>query len=252
MKISCISDLHIRAENDKAHECLKTFINHPKVKDSQEVYFLGDIFDMMVGDQQKYLEQYNFFFKLLKSLIDQKIKVTYIEGNHDFHLENVFHTFKTKNNIKNEMLVYSKDEIEVVSNRKKYIFCHGDIVDSNNESFKKWKSIYRSLPFRILVNNIIPYSIAKKIGNKASSNSKKRNSKTFEYENSKQLYIEGAKEILKGMNSATLVGGHTHIVENIEFDKCQYINNGFPVRDNKFIYIENETAQLVNLRESSV
>jgi UDP-2,3-diacylglucosamine hydrolase len=250
MKISCISDLHIRTENDEAHECFKAFINHPKVKESQEVYFLGDIFDMMVGDQQKYLDQYDFFFSSINSLIQNNIKVTYVEGNHDFHLENVFQTFKIKNEINDEMLIYSKDEIKFVHKDKNYILCHGDIVDNMNESFKKWKSIYRSLPFQLFVNKIIPYSIAKKIGDKASSNSKKRNSKSFEYDNSKKLYINGAKEILKNKSHTILVGGHTHILEDIKFHECQYINNGFPVSDQKFIHIEENTAKLISLTES--
>jgi UDP-2,3-diacylglucosamine hydrolase len=251
MKISCISDLHIRTKNDNAHKCFDAFVNHSKVQQSQEVYLLGDIFDMMVGDQQQYLDQYDFFFSSLNSLIKKNIKVIYVEGNHDFHLENVFETFVKNNNISEEMFLYSKDEIETVINGQKFIFCHGDIVDSENKSFQRWKSIYRSTVFRLLVNKIIPYSFAKRIGNKASSNSKKRNSKSFEYEKSKETYINGAKKILKDKTNTILVGGHTHIIEDININKCQYINNGFPIRDQKFIHIENNSAKLISLKVSS-
>ena len=250
MKISCISDLHIRTKNDNAHKCFEAFINHSKVQQSEEVYLLGDIFDMMVGDQQRYLDQYDFFFSSLNSLIKKNIKVVYIEGNHDFHLENVFKTFLVKNNISEGMFIYSKDEIEKNIKNQKFIFCHGDIVDYENLGFQKWKSIYRSIPFRLFVNKIIPYSFAKRIGNKASSNSKKRNRKSFEYEKSKETYIKGAKKVLKDKANTILVGGHTHIIEDISFNKCQYINNGFPVRDQKFIHIENNTAQLISLEVS--
>lgn len=251
MKISCISDIHIRVENDKGHKVLESFINHPIVNESEEVYFLGDIFDFMVGGQVQYLNHYKFFFDLISKLIHKNIKVIYVEGNHDFHLEAVFKKFIQTYDLDSNYFYYSKDEVLKENRDGKYLFCHGDIVDDKNESFKKWKSIYRSYPFRTLVNNFIPYSIAKRLGRKASNDSKKRGSRTFDYKDAKQKYIEGASRLLETKENTILVAGHTHIVEDIKIGSNKYINNGFPIKDKKFIHLTNGTARLINLMESS-
>lgn len=247
MKISCISDLHIRKENDKAHNCFKQFVRNSKVQGSNQIFLLGDIFDLMVGNQKQYLNQYKFFFDDLSSLMKSGIKVTYVEGNHDFHLENVFSLFLKKYDLESNLFEYSKDEVCLSFGSKDFIFCHGDIVDDTNESFKKWKSIYRSKPFQILVNILLPYIAVKKIGNKASNDSKKRGSRTFDFENAKKKYIQGATNFLNDKTDTVLVAGHTHIIENIEIGSNHYINNGFPVKDKKFIYLTETLSELVDL-----
>ena len=53
MKISTISDIHVTKE--KNYDYLLSFMNHKRVADSDIIIFLGDIFDLMVGNHQEYI-----------------------------------------------------------------------------------------------------------------------------------------------------------------------------------------------------
>lgn len=247
MKISCISDLHIRKNGDDASNRFKSFLNHEKVLSSDRIYLLGDIFDLMIGNHLEYLDQYSEFFELVLKAIRNDIQFIYVEGNHDFHLEKVFLHFKQIHNLPEQSLVYRKTEIIEKFELKKILLCHGDLVDDTNISFQKWKRIYSSWGMEKFVNHILPYSIVKKLGEKASENSKKRNKKIFNYEEAKNKYIDGARRLIEKESVDILIAGHTHIKENIKIGNAYYLNNGYPIVDKCFIYIESDEAELISL-----
>ena len=193
MKFSSISDLHIREQGDLGSRILSEFIVSEQVQQSDSIYFLGDIFDFMVGSHFQYLEKYKFFFSTIRELIQQGKKVFYIEGNHDFHLEQVMEKFEKT--IQNNRFTHSKEYIIEECDSKKFFFSHGHEIDQNS-SYIRWKEIYSSLPFKWFVNNLLPYKLVEHLGNKASKDSKKRNMKTFIYNQSQELYREGAKLLI--------------------------------------------------------
>lgn len=250
MKISCISDLHIKSDNDKSFETFQKFMNHPRVISSNRIYLLGDIFDLMIGGHQEYVKKHIKFFELLAEKIKNNIEIYFIEGNHDFHLEAVFEYFLNLYALDSKKFKYLKDEEVIKINDRNTLFCHGDIVDDTNTSFQKWKAIYRSKAIRILVNRLMPYFLLKKIGEEASKDSKKRNSKTFNFDKSKKLYREGAKRLFDKMNIDIIVAGHTHILEEERIGNGLYLNNGFPLKDKKFVYLSPNENKLISLEES--
>jgi UDP-2,3-diacylglucosamine pyrophosphatase LpxH len=56
VKISSISDIHIKSPTDKSYALLLDFLNHKEVSDSDGVLLLGDIFDFMMGEHKEYLD----------------------------------------------------------------------------------------------------------------------------------------------------------------------------------------------------
>lgn len=246
MNFSSISDLHIKEENDKGHQLLKAFVSSQEVLKSDTVYFLGDIFDFMVGDKKQYLEKYSFFFKELEKLTSQGKRVYYIEGNHDFHLSSIMQSAIQKFGINKNLFTHSDHSMMLEKEGKIYFFSHGHEID-RNISYQKWKSIYSSRPFRFFVNNMLPYSVVEFLGNKASKDSKKRGMKSFVYNKSKKMYREGALEFIQRHNIDYLITGHTHIEECVKLENCLFINNGFPQTTNKFIYFKDNKAQLISL-----
>ena len=145
-----------------------------------------------------------------------------------------------------ESFVHSKEFILEEIDSKRFFFTHGHEVDQNT-SYLKWKNIYSSTPFKIFVNHILPYALVEHFGNKASKDSKKRNMKKFVYNQSKDLYREGAEVLIKKMDIDFLITGHTHIAECLQIGNSIYVNNGFPQSTKQFIYFDGKKPKLVNL-----
>ncbi len=250
MSVVSFSDLHYSHKYPKSKHIWSLFCREPKVQSAKTIVLLGDIFDLMIGAKTQYIDYYFDFFNDIKTFIEAGQKVIYVEGNHDFHLEKVFEKFLKKYKLDEDLFEYKKDEFIVEIDGKRILFCHGDLVDDTNESFKKWKSIYRNTAFEFFTNNILPFFFIKKIGEKASADSKQRNSRAFDYEKSKELYREGAERVLRNNRVDYLIAGHTHIIDNYQSVDGLYLNNGFPLKDKTFIEIEGGKCHLVSLVDS--
>jgi UDP-2,3-diacylglucosamine hydrolase len=98
MSLVMISDIHVKNEKDENYEILCRFLTHPQVQKSDYIFLLGDIFDLMCGDHEQYFQKYKFFFDQLKNLLKQRKTIYYIEGNHDFHLQNFLSVLSIKKN----------------------------------------------------------------------------------------------------------------------------------------------------------
>lgn len=214
-------------------------MNTKEVKESDLLIFLGDTFDLMIGDHNEYLEKYHFFFDSLKEKIKSNQKIIYFEGNHDFHLENIF-----KKNFK-ENFEYIKDEKLMKFGDKIFYFQHGDQLDFDNKSYILWKKIYTSPFFKLLVNKILPFKLIENIGERASLNSKKRSTKPFNYDEFKKKYRLNFQKISE-IEADVFIMGHTHILEDYQYNGKYYYNNGFPKKDKKFIFINNGEVDFIS------
>ena len=85
MALYLISDIHIKMDGQNL-EILMSFLSQDFNSDD-EVFLLGDIFDLLIGPHKEYKEIYDKFFEKVDKLITDGIKIHYFEGNHDFHLE---------------------------------------------------------------------------------------------------------------------------------------------------------------------
>lgn len=250
MSIVSFSDLHYSHKYPESKRVWGLFCRHPKVMSANTVILLGDMFDLMIGGKKQYLDYYKDFFSDLKTFIQSGKKVIFVEGNHDFHIENVFKSFLKSNNLDVKLFEYYKDEFVIKCGEENILFCHGDIVDETNESFKKWKKIYRNKLFEFFTNYILPFFVIRKVGERASQDSKNRNSRAFNYDKSKQLYRNGAESVLNQFSVKILVTGHTHIIDKIKTGSGLYINNGFPQKDETFIEISSSGCELISLTGS--
>lgn len=233
MKISITSDVHVMAQDEDAgKKFLQNFLYNDYVVNSDVIVFLGDIFDIMIGPKTQYLKRYHFFFEAIKKLASEGKKIVYIEGNHDFHIEKVFKELNTNN-------------IEVISKRfvledagKKIAFEHGDELDLDNVAYQKWKKIYSSKTMKFLVSFLIPHFVIDNIGKMASSNSKEKSSKEFNFDKEKEKYREHFKRY-HTPDIDIYVMGHTHIRDEFIDNNKVYLNNGFPRADQDFLYLED-------------
>ncbi len=79
MKFVAISDVHIKHSQDDASRLLVKFLNHSEVKNSEKIFLLGDIFDLMCGPHEEYFERFNDVFSAIESHISAGREVHYSE-----------------------------------------------------------------------------------------------------------------------------------------------------------------------------
>ncbi len=103
-----------------------------------------------------------------------------------------------------------------------------------------------------MLAKLIPFKILDAIGEWASKSSSYYGRKKFNYDEYKIKFRKGAELISKNYKVDVVVCGHTHIHEDYKHNSMQYLNSGYPPRDNHFIYIDGENDKLVSLNSDTI
>ena len=251
MICSFISDIHVETNEEAKGKLLQAFFQNPKVQKSNRIYFLGDIFDALIGEHTEYLEEFSFFFEKIVELLDAGKEVVFIEGNHDFHFENIANKRISKSNNKHNFHYLKKGEILHLDNNN-YFVCHGYEVDYYNIYFKRWYKVYSSKIFRFIVSYIFTFKFIRNSATKASQNSKKRGGKYFNFKEMEAKYLKGAEQLIIDKDVKGVIAGHTHIKAFHQFEnETVYINNGFPLKDKVFTYFDGKKFELCKIISES-
>ncbi len=246
---SAISDLHITGPQDPAYALLLKFLNSPEVSISQEIFLLGDIFDVMIGDLPEYLSLYDSFFKKTQQLLDEKKTIHFFEGNHDFHLRRLFHRAFCQRPDLISNFHYYFDGIRREFSGKTYYFGHGDDLLSNDSFYFLYRTIIRSWPFRLLAEHLLTYQAINNIA-KFLSSSFGKNRRPFDSKNEKIIshYRRLASDSFQKMKIDTIIIGHSHVMDLAKLrDGQRYINLGHGGRDKQFLFAEHGNFYLKNL-----
>lgn len=252
MNFVSISDVHVKNELDDRYHLLLKFLNHPITKSVEEVYFLGDIFDLMVGPHKEYLNKYEKFFEGIEKLILEGKTIHFFEGNHDLHIKKLFKKFLHHRKLDlDKLVIHHKPIVQKIGDYQFYL-THGDELEPGNYSYKIYKKILMSKPLEILVT-VVPYQLVDYIGTNASAKSKERSRRYYNEEKNRAKFRRGSITFSK-TGSDYIVAGHSHIKENIELRGPQkpfhYINNGFLPETKTFIYFDSKKINFINLEES--
>ena len=250
MSFVSISDIHVRNPKDERYSLLLHFMKHEVTKKSETIYFLGDIFDLMVGPHPEYLEMYSDFFNELVTLIKAGKKIHFFEGNHDLHIHRLFKKILKSHNLMDSSLIFHRHPWTQTIDGKVYYFSHGDELEPGNVSYKIYKKLLMSKPIEILVSHVAPFSLIDAIGTKASEMSKKRGRRIYNEEKNRARFRSGAIKKASGIYDF-IIAGHSHISENIEL-KSQakaftYVNNGFLPEKKSFIAVDSNHIQFISL-----
>ena len=241
MRISAISDVHVKQKKDPAYELLLSFLKHPRVKESTHIALLGDIFDLMCGDHLEYLIEFEEIFNELELLASEGKKVIFFEGNHDLHLTKLF-----KRRFKNNSVeVHSKPLMLEIEN-KIYYLSHGDEHEVHNLAYQRYKKVISAKPLGFVANYLMPFLVLKTIGEKASAKSRKRGSYIFDEGKVRKEFREGVEITTQGKFDFIL-GGHSHVKDEFKFNNSTYLNNGYALNTKTFISIKDHQVEFVPL-----
>lgn len=227
MKLIVISDIHIFGPDDPLYASLLELMRTEMVP-GDHLVLAGDIFDFFVGKQLTSVRKYAAFFDELRSLGSRQVGVTYIEGNHDFHLRSVFADLP-----RFELV---PEEVEITIGKYRVYVAHGDLVDREDYGYRALRLLFRSRVTR-LASAVLPDRAVDWIGNRSAKASRGANPRLPEErglasrDRLRGLYRSFArKKFLAGFDAVIL--GHCHDLDGETFveggRRGSYLNVGFP------------------------
>lgn len=241
MKVVVISDIHISGNTDPFYRALLSMIEL-EVAPGDRLVLAGDIFDFLVGKQPKLNEQYREFFELIRRKGSGGAEVTFIEGNHDFHLDTTFAGLPHFH--------LEKNEVEIATGSHRIYIAHGDLVDRKDYGYRALRLFFRSAFIRFTAF-ALPERAVEWIGTHSSKTSQNfnygsRSEKGIErLEKTRQIYREfSERKFRDGFDAIVL--GHCHDDHGFDFvdgqRKGRYLNVGFPKTHRSYIVFSDESG----------
>lgn len=201
-----ISDIHLKSADERNGKILLRFLRSLLEGSPQQthLFMLGDIFDLWVGGSTYFGNKFAPLTSTLKAFIAAGGRVTYIEGNHDVHIERYFQK-KLGVEVFVEAQYYDLDGLKVRVE-------HGDLINLNDLKYLKYRQVIRDPRLKPL-SVIIPGRLWDYIGNKASKKSRERSSQyrsrneeqlvTMIHSHTERAYVEKAFDMI--------ISGHMHV-----------------------------------------
>lgn len=249
MQFVTISDVHIKEPGDEQEALFLSFLKSKEVKAAQEIYLLGDIFDLVVGGHVDYYEKYNKVFVELAGLCEQGKRIIQFEGNHDFHFPSLINHIRNQHSLDENSWVYEKKPIVREVAGKKVLFAHGDEIEIENFNYNIYKAFIRSFPINFLANFVVPFSIVDGIGKYLSKKSRNRNNKRYSdelIEYIRDKFRRTFRKAQKDFGVQDVICGHSHCLDNYN-ENGHYLNNGYFPATKTFIYFDGSEYQQIKL-----
>jgi UDP-2,3-diacylglucosamine hydrolase len=252
MKVSAISDVHVKRSGDPAEQLLLSYLRNPDVQSSDIIFLLGDIFDLMIGPHSQYFLRFQNYFSELRNLLKNNKKIYYVEGNHDFHLKNLYAKFFSVHSDLDSSLFSMAPYFEIQDGNKKIHLSHGDDLELNNPNYKMYKKIVTSFPVTFYANHLMPHFLIKGLGEYSSERSRQRNNVRYSLESDLTEVKENFRasaEVYRAKNPVDIiVCGHSHVKDHyVSSSGFEYVNNGYAQHSKTYISIENGNISFKSL-----
>lgn len=240
-----ISDIHIKPKDEESKKILLSFLEKSYQLQAQKIFLLGDIFDLMVGSHEEYIDQYKDIFLKLVEGSKKDIEFYFFEGNHDFHLEKLWKAYAKRFEV--DPVKYVNEEIVLEQNNKRILLSHGDNSSLEDKDYILYKGFIRSTFIKVLSTKIVPYKLVKRIGEWASNKSRKYSSSYELKEEIKNKYRRIAIFEATKHKAEVVIAGHSHIEDKYKENGISYINNGMSLRTKKYVIIKDGDVNLESL-----
>jgi len=222
MKIAIFSDLHLRFNEQDSLALFADLLNRLADENrapNNELWLLGDIFDVLVGPFQEWRARCPEIFDSLERLRQENWKILWIQGNHDFYIEELLEPMGIE---------VSDSEVERVICGKKVYLAHGDLVNQEDHKYLKWRAWTRSKSFQRALRWMHKSGGVRAIETLAlqmSRRSRKRGSHSDKEKETQRIFRDFAKsKQLTGYHLTVL--GHSHIEENPIENELGFLNLG--------------------------
>ncbi|MBI3543969.1 MAG: UDP-2,3-diacylglucosamine diphosphatase [Deltaproteobacteria bacterium] len=232
-KLVILSDLHVWGPEDPLYRALLRFIDG-KLGEGDKFFIVGDLFDLFIGNKSVFTDRYYELISRLRELGSRGVEVFYIEGNHDFHLENIFDDCA-------HVRLYA-DTLHYEWNGRKFHFCHGDKINWRDVGYQTFRFLTRNLVSQCIIE-AAPGALIDRVGSMMSKASRGYNPEASE----KVVHLfrnYACEQISSGYDFVIM--GHSHHLDDMRFrvdgHEGQYVNVGYPRKHRKYLELrEGET-----------
>lgn len=143
LKLAFFSDLHLGPNPDARSKTFAAIIDRLTREGVTELWLLGDIFDLCVGNFRFWVPRHADVFDALGRLRASGARIVWLEGNHDFHVAELLAPLGIE--------VVDAELIQVRGGRRLFL-AHGDLVNPDDEAYLKWRAFTRNPRFRRLLD----------------------------------------------------------------------------------------------------
>ena len=135
MRAIFLADAHLKAPTDDNYLQLLRFL-HDLEGEIDTFYIMGDLFDFWLGFPSHPFRQFDAVLDALERLVAGGCRLVYFEGNHDFHLGDIFARRLCAE-------IHTGPAIETVQGKRLYL-CHGDQINKKDRWYRLLRFILRS------------------------------------------------------------------------------------------------------------
>ncbi len=225
---------------------LKKFCRNEGVVESDLVVFLGDIFDLMVYEFDSYLDIYSEALGEIKSLSDKKPEIIFIEGNHDFSIQEQLTNFFGSNKLK-----YFQEGFNFNLNEKHFAFYHGDSIEIDNAFYRVYRFLIKSTFIKLFYQSIVGFKKVWSLGNYFLQRSHVRHQKyssSYKSDQVRDKFRLSAKKFFeKNKKCSFLICGHSHVKDDFLINGRRYLNNGFAQKEQTYLYFDGKDFSFKSL-----
>ncbi|HIJ81069.1 MAG TPA: UDP-2,3-diacylglucosamine diphosphatase [Desulfuromonadales bacterium] len=200
MRAIFLADAHLAAPADNNYVRLLDFL-HDLEGNVDELFIMGDLFDFWIGFPSNPFVQYEAVLAALELLVAGGCRLTYFEGNHDFHLgEAIAHRLKAE--------IHTGPIIRDIQGMRLYL-CHGDQLNPADRGYRLLRLLLHNRLAAQAVK-VIPPAFAFKIRDKLQHSSRRSyHSKTARWDYRTIILSAARTAGLRGCSG--LVTGHFHL-----------------------------------------
>lgn len=234
MNVWFFSDLHLA--RGPFYQEFVLFLS-TQVRPKDRIVFAGDIFDLFVGGSDYFKDEYREFFQVVQKLDSQMVRIDYLFGNHDFHLESAFSGSSVQ--FHSDSLVV---EVLGASGPRRIWVEHGDLVDRRDWKYLNLRKIFRSSWMKWLVPRLplaVILFLAQALGRKHDQQVSElpESWNESQRERLRGLYRSHAQSI-RSQGFDWVIMGHCHDLDSLE---PFYFNMGYPPVHRQFLVWRSES-----------
>lgn len=239
-----VSDVHIKASQDPKCEAFLRFLKRCREIQVDDLFLVGDIFDLWIADRDFFIANYALVVESLKALHDSGTRVHYFEGNHDLDLD-VFWREQLG------FFVYDRASFFEIGDYTVRVE-HGDQMDPEDRGYLFLRWFLRTPLMRWMGRNL-PNAWVKWIGEKASGASREYTTsiKAATDEQVQSKIERHAYKVFEKRPFDILVSGHVHVADDRFFvvhgAKFRSVNLGTWLREPLVFEIHGEKARLIQV-----
>lgn len=239
-----VSDIHISSSADPKCSAFLRFLEQAENLETEDLFLVGDIFDLWIADRDYFLQTYASVVEKLKSLRDNGMRIHYFEGNHDLDLV-VFWQDQLGFTVHDCAAGFNIGKLRVRVE-------HGDQMDPSDRGylFLRW---FLRTPLLRWLGRHLPNSWIKFIGERASRASRDytSNAKSVTEAQVKEKIETHALKAFQLSPFDLMISGHVHVADDRVIQKgvvkFRSVNLGTWLKQPLVFQIKDTEAQLLAL-----